>query len=146
MVNCWKRMVTCSFDLNLCHMNNFISCVRRINGRPVQRSTTRCHVRSWHTSRGCNIKFFTYTHYKKYFKTFQIEAKISLIKKVHLFFHQTCWMAQITCQKMPKSYIKIYIFLPHELSVSSFFFLQKDTQTDRQTDRQTDWRKHTQTS
>ena len=37
-------MVTCCFDLNLCHMNNFISCVRRINGRPVQRSTTRCYV------------------------------------------------------------------------------------------------------
>ena len=54
--------------------------------RPTSTEVNYSLPRSWQTSRGCDIKFFTYTYHKIYFKTFQIEAKISLIKKVHLFF------------------------------------------------------------
>ena len=84
-VNCWKRMVTCSFDLNLCNMNNFISCVRRINGRPVQRSTTRCHVHDKQAE--AVISNFSPIHITKYIsKHFRLKPRFHWSKKCICFF------------------------------------------------------------
>ena len=84
-VNCWKRMVTCSFYLNLCHMNNFISCVRRINGRPVQRSTTRCHVHDKQAE--AVISNFSPIHITKYIsKHFRLKPRFHWSKKCICFF------------------------------------------------------------
>ena len=43
-----------------------------------------------------------FTHIAKRFKTFEIEAHIVLIRKVHYFFHQTCNMAENSCKKVTK--------------------------------------------
>ena len=102
MVNCWKRMVTFCFDLTLFHMNNFISCVRRINGRPVQRSTTRCHVHDKQAK--AVISNFSPKHITKNIsKHFRLKPRFQRSKKCICFFIKLVeWpkLAVIKCQNL----------------------------------------------
>ena len=118
MVNCWKRMVTCSFDLNLCHMNNFISCVRRITGRPVQRSTTRCHVHD--NQAEAVISNFSPIHItKNNLKHFRLQKKS---EKCICFF-----IRLVECPKLAEKYLNLTLkvtFQLQEPSKSAWFFYE----------------------
>ena len=121
MVNCWKRMVTCSFDLNLCHMNNFISCVRRINGRPVQRSTTRCHVHD--NQAEAVISNFSPTHIPKNIsKLFRLKPRFHWSKKGISFF-----IRLVEWPKLADKYLNLTLkvtFQLQEPSKSAWFFYE----------------------
>ena len=118
MVNCWKRMVTCSFDLNLCHMNNFISCVRRINGRPVHRSTTRCHVHDKQAK--AVISNFSPIHItKNNLKHFRLQKKS---EKCICFFIKLVEWPKLPVKKCRNLTLKVILFKHrNHLNLPEFF-------------------------
>ena len=114
-------MVTCSFDLNLCHMNNFISCVRRINGRPVQRSTTRCHVHDKQAE--AVISNFSPIHTTKNIsKHFRLKPRYHWSKKCICFFIKLVEWPKLPVKKCRNLTLKVILFKHrNHLNLPEFF-------------------------